>query len=82
VSSSIQSESSRVTLAQNTLKPVYLADFTLASKRLLPAFDIRLGLRNACSLHYSDPVALYPIADTMPQPGRSFFVELIVHARR
>jgi outer membrane receptor protein involved in Fe transport len=82
VSSSMQSESSRLTLAQNTLKPVYLADFTLTSKRLLPAFDVRLGLRNAFNSHYSDPVALYPIVDTMPQPGRSFFVELIVHARR
>jgi outer membrane receptor for ferrienterochelin and colicins len=82
LSSSLQSQSSRVSLAQNTLKPVYLAGFTLTSRRLLPNFDARLGLRNAFNLHYSDPVALYPIADTMPQPGRTFFVELIAHARR
>ena len=82
LSSSLQSQSSRVSLAQNTLKPVYLACFTLTSRRLLPDFDVRLGLRNAFNLHYSDPVALYPIADTMPQPGRTFFVELIAHARR
>ncbi len=32
------------------------------------------------TLYY--PVALFPIVDTMPQPGRTFFVELIAHAAR
>ena len=82
LSSGMQYASTRVTLAQNSLKPVYLADFTLTSKHLLPDFDVRLGLRNAFNLHYSDPVALFPTVDSMPQPGRSFFVELIAHARR
>jgi outer membrane receptor protein involved in Fe transport len=82
LSSGIQYESSRLTLAGASVTPVYLADFTLTSKHLLPNFDIRLGLRNAFNRNYSDPIALSPVVDTMPQPGRSFFVELIAHTRR
>jgi len=82
LSSGMQSESSRLTLAQNSLKPVYLADFTLTSKRLFQNFDFRLGLRNAFNLHYSEPVALYPTIDSMPQLGRTFFVDLLVHTRK
>jgi outer membrane receptor protein involved in Fe transport len=79
LSSSMQYESSRGTLAGNSLKPVYLADFTLTSKHLLRDLDVRLGIRNAFNLSYSDPIALNPAVDTMPQPGRSFFLELIAH---
>jgi iron complex outermembrane receptor protein len=79
LSSGMQYQSSRLTVAGYTLTPVYLADFTLTSKRLLPDFDFRLGLRNAFNRSYSDPVALTPGVDTVPQPGRSFFVELIAH---
>jgi outer membrane receptor protein involved in Fe transport len=82
LSSSMQYESSRWTLAGNSLKPVYLADFTLTSKHLLPDMDVRLGIRNAFNLSYSDPIALNPAVDSMPQPGRSFFVELIAHRAR
>lgn len=77
LSSGIQYQSSRLTLAGNTVSPVYLADFTLTSRRLLRNFDMRAGLRNAFNRSYSDPVDLNPAVDTMPQPGRSFFVELI-----
>jgi iron complex outermembrane receptor protein len=82
LSSSMQYESSRGTLAGNSLQPVYLADFTLTSKHLLRDLDVRLGLRNAFNLHYSDPIALNPMVDSMPQPGRTFFVELIAHQGR
>jgi outer membrane receptor protein involved in Fe transport len=78
-SSGMQYESSRWTLGGASLKPVYLADFTLASKHLLRNLDVRVGLRNAFNVKYSDPIALNPAVDTMPQPGRSFFVELIAH---
>jgi outer membrane receptor protein involved in Fe transport len=80
LSSGMQYESSRGTLGGNVLPPLYLTDFTLTSKRLLRDFDVRLGLRNAFNRNYSDPVELNPAVDTMPQPGRSFFVELV--ARR
>jgi outer membrane receptor protein involved in Fe transport len=82
LSSGMQYESSRETLAANRVTPAYLADFTLTSKHLLSNFDVRLGIRNAFNRNYSDPIALYPIVDSMPQPGRTFFVELITHAAR
>jgi outer membrane receptor protein involved in Fe transport len=82
LSSGMQYESSRRTLQSNYLTPVYLADFTLTSKHLMRNFDLRLGLRNAFGRNYSDPVALYPTVDSMPQPGRSFFVELIAHGSK
>jgi outer membrane receptor protein involved in Fe transport len=78
LSAGMQYQSSSLTLAGNTLPPVYLADFTLSSKHLLRNFDFRLGLRNAFNRSYSDPVELSGV-DTVPQPGRSFFVELIAH---
>jgi hypothetical protein len=78
----MQYESARWTLAGNSLKPVYLADFTLTTKHLLPDMDMRLGMRNAFNLRYSDPIALNPAVDSMPQPGRSFFLELIAHRAR
>jgi outer membrane receptor protein involved in Fe transport len=82
LSSGMQYDSSRWTLAGSSLKPIYLADFTLTSKHLFRDFDLRLGLRNAFNLKYSDPIALNPAVDTMPQPGRTFFVELIAHRAR
>jgi iron complex outermembrane receptor protein len=82
LSSGMHYQSRRETLAGNWVTPVYLADFTLTSKRLLPNLDFRLGLRNAFNRNYSDPIALNPVVDSMPQPGRTFFVELIAHQSR
>lgn len=82
LSSGMQYYSSRLSLAEASVKPVYLADLTVTSHRLLPNFDVRSGLRNAFSRNYSDPIALNPLVDTMQQPGRTFFVELIVHSGR
>lgn len=82
LSSGMQYSSSRLTVGGNTLGPVYLADLTLTTKHLTKDLDMRFGLRNAFNLKYSDPVALYPVVDSMPQPGRSFFVELIAHRPR
>jgi outer membrane receptor protein involved in Fe transport len=79
LSSGMRYTSSRLTLTGNSLKPIYLADFTLISKHFLRNFDFRLGLRNTFNLKYADPIALSPIVDSMPEPGRSFFVELIAH---
>jgi outer membrane receptor protein involved in Fe transport len=82
ISSGMQYESMRRTLEGTWVTPVYLADFTLTSKHLLRNFDVRLGLRNAFNRNYSDPIALNPIVPSMPQPGRTFFVELIAHGAR
>ena len=82
LSSGMQYESTRRTLAANWVAPVYLADFTLTSKSLLRDFDVRAGLRSAFNRSYSDSVELYAIVDSMSQPGRTFFVELIAHRAR
>jgi iron complex outermembrane receptor protein len=82
LSSGLQYESTRRTVPGSWVTPVCLADFTFTSKRLLRNFDVRLGLRNAFNKNYSDPIALNPAVDAMPQPGRTFFVELIAHGRR
>ena len=79
-SSSMQYYSSRRTIGGAFVSPVYLADFTLTSKRLLPNFDVQFGIRNGFNRKYSDPIALTPLVDAMSQPGRTFFVELISHA--
>jgi len=82
LSSGMQYISSRESLANTSLRPFYLADFTVSSHRLLPNFDVRAGLRNAFNSTYYDPIALNPMVDAMQQPGRTFFVELIVHGAR
>ncbi len=81
-SSGMQYMSSVGTLAGAALPPVYLADFTLTSRHLLRNLDVRLGMRNAFNRSYSTSIALNPIVDSMPQPGRTFFVELIAHAAK
>ena len=81
-SSSMQYYNSRRTLGGAWVTPVYLADFTVTSKNLLPYFDIRLGIRNAFNRNYSDPIALTPLVDTLRQSGRTVFVELIAHGAR
>jgi outer membrane receptor protein involved in Fe transport len=82
LSSSMQYSSSRGTLAGATAGPVYLADLTITSRRLVPNLDVQFGIRNAFNRNYSDPIALNPQVDTMQQPGRSIFLELIAHAPR
>src|SRR5579862_2221802 len=79
LSSGMQYYSSLRTLAGAQTTPVYLADFTITSKHLFPNLDVQFGLRNTFNRQYSDPIALSPVVDTMPQPGRSLFVRLITH---
>ena len=81
-SSSMQYYSTRRTLAGAWVTPVYLADFTITSKNLLPMFDIRFGIRNAFNRNYADPIALTPLVDALRQPGRTVFVEVTAHGAR
>lgn len=80
LSSGMQYSAPVISLAQNRVDAYYLADFTLTSRKLLRNFDFTLGVRNAFNQAYSNPVALF--VDTMQQPGRSVFIELIPHAAR
>ena len=81
-SSSMQYYSTRRTLAGNFVPPVYLADFTITSKQLFPNFDVQFGIRNAFNRKYSDPIALTPLVDALPQSGRTIFIELTTHGAR
>ncbi len=81
-SSSMQYYSNRRTLAGNYVTPVYLADFTITSKHLFPNFDVQLGIRNAFNRNYSDPIALTPLVDALPQPGRTIYLQLTAHLPR
>jgi len=81
-SSSMQYYSARRTLAGNFVPPVYLADFTITSKQLFPNFDVQFGIRNAFNRKYSDPIALTPLVDALPQSGRTIFIELTTHGAR
>lgn len=80
LSSGMQYTGMRVSLAQQAVPAYCLADFTLTSRNWLRNFDFTLGVRNAFNSSYQNPVAL--IVDTMPQPGRSLFVELVPHRAR
>ena len=81
LTSGMQYESSRTTLADANLSPVYLADLTIVRRRLFPGLDARVGIRNTFNAQYSEPIALNPLVDAMQQPGRSIFVDLVGHAR-
>ncbi len=81
-SSGMQYYSSRLTLAGARVSSVYLADFTITSRRLFPNFDVQAGIRNSFNRNYSDPIALDPRVDSMRQPGRSVYLELTAHAPR
>jgi outer membrane receptor for ferrienterochelin and colicins len=81
-SSGMQYYSSRLTLGGARVRPVYLADFTISSKRLFPNLDVQAGIRNSFNRNYSDPIALNPRVDSMRQPGRSVYVEFTTHGER
>ena len=81
-SSSMQYYSTRRTLAGSFVPPVYLADFTITSKHLFTNFDVQFGIRNAFNRKYSDPIALTPLVDALPQPGRTIFIGLTTHGVR
>lgn len=78
-SSSMQYYSKRLTLTGDYVTPVYLADFTVTSKNLFPTFDVQFGIRNAFNRIYSDPIALTPSVDALPQQGRTIYLQLTAH---
>ncbi len=73
-------ESERATLAGAILPYVYQAEATFVWKPSSGAFELQFGSRNLTNTRYLDPVGLTSTVDTMPQPGRSFFLTLTSHA--
>ena len=78
-SSSSQYLGRRETMSDAVMRPVWLEDITLSTRRLHPDFDLQFGIRNAFNWRYEDPV--YLVIDKMSQDGRSAFVKLIWHTR-
>ncbi|PYT29972.1 MAG: hypothetical protein DMG57_09940 [Acidobacteria bacterium] len=76
LASSMQYMGSRRTVAQATLPSLFLSDITASTKRLPGNLGLQVGVRNLWGVKYSHPIALYVKYDTMPQPGRTFFVAL------
>lgn len=67
----------RQTLAGETMPRALLTDLVLSTNRLTWALDLQFGVRNLFNRRYFDPVALTPIVDEMPGPGRTVFLSLV-----
>jgi outer membrane receptor for ferrienterochelin and colicins len=71
----LESLSSRLSYGGDHLRHVLLADLTLTARRVLAAFDLQFGVRNALNWSYMDPTGL-SLDDIQADP-RSIFVKLI-----
>jgi len=76
LASGIQYMGSRQTLDGVELPPVFLHDITISAKRLPGNLELQAGVRDLWGNRYSDPIALYALYDTMPQPARTAFITL------
>lgn len=77
----MQYSGERRTLGRAMLPPLFLPQITLHSRRLLEPFEFTAGIRNLSNTRYSEPVALSDVFDTLPQPGRTFYVSVVWHVR-
>jgi iron complex outermembrane receptor protein len=78
LASSAEYMSARGTTGGDQVGPVFLQDFTVTTRRPLPAkFDVQAGVRNLWNRQFDDPVGL--AIDTIRQDGRSVFIKLIWH---
>jgi iron complex outermembrane receptor protein len=78
LASSAEYMSARGTTGADRVGPVFLQDFTVTTRRPLPAkFDVQAGVRNLWNRQFDDPVGL--AIDTIRQDGRSVFIKLIWH---
>jgi iron complex outermembrane receptor protein len=75
LSSGWQYLSARSTVAGVLLRPVALADVTLATNRLFRGYDLVCGIRNGLNWQYDQPVDVS--VDRIRANGRTFFVKLI-----
>lgn len=54
-------------------------DFTLRGKKLFGHLNLAASLRNAFDTKYYEPTALQLVPQTLPMPGRSFYLEASVN---
>ncbi|HEU5408954.1 MAG TPA: hypothetical protein VFU48_14390, partial [Nitrospira sp.] len=68
--------SSRLTLAGNSAKSVFLTNATLFTQQLLPGWEFSAQVNNLFDYHYSDPTAGQLVQDTIVQDGRTYWLKL------
>jgi iron complex outermembrane receptor protein len=76
ISGGFQYLSRRTTLTGGTVPPVYLVNFTAASRRLPGGMEIQAGIRNLFNTVYFDPAGRVQETDRVQEDGRSFFVRV------
>ena len=76
LSGGLQYLSERRTFAQDEVPAAYLANITLATRRLPGGMEMRCGLRNLFNRRYWDPVGIGVGIDRVMQDGRNVFLQL------
>jgi outer membrane receptor protein involved in Fe transport len=75
-SGALQYLSDRGTFTGGSVPPVYLVNFTLASRPLPGGLEMQLGIRNLLNRHYWDPAGTGQVMDRVEQDGRCFFARI------
>jgi len=75
-SGALQYLSDRETFAGGSVPPVYLVNFSLASRPMPGGLEMQVGIRNLLDRRYWDPVGTGQVMDRVEQDGRSFFLRL------
>jgi outer membrane receptor for ferrienterochelin and colicins len=73
--------STRRTVIDGVVPSLWLADLTLTTHALHPAFDIQFGIRNLFDRTYYDPTGVAAPGDRIRGDGRAMFLKLILRTR-
>jgi len=76
LSGGLQYLSERRTLGGDAVPPVYLVNFTAASRKLPGGWEAEAGIHNLFNRRYWDPASAGQPMDRIEQDGRSFFVRI------
>lgn len=68
--------SSRLTLAGNSAKSVFLTNVTFFTQQVLPGWEFSAQVNNIFDYHYSDPASGQLVQDTILQDGRTYWLKL------
>ncbi|MFO0700943.1 MAG: TonB-dependent receptor [Nitrospira sp.] len=71
--------SSRLTLAGNKAKNVFLTNMTLFTQQLLPGWEFSAQVNNLFDHRYGDPASGEHLQDTILQDGRTYWLKLKYH---
>jgi outer membrane receptor for ferrienterochelin and colicins len=68
--------SSRLTLAGNNARNVFLTNITLFTQQLVPGWELSAQLNNLFDHRYGDPASGEHLQDTILQDGRTYWLKL------